>query len=141
MIKGRPARGGFFITFTGMNSAATAATATAAASTRPPVIHHVFFWLHNPSSTKDRDQLIAGLRTLAGIPLIKELYVGTPAGTELRDVIDASWQVSELMFFSDLHAQASYQQHSLHLDFVKNYSHLWKKVVVYDTMNSFDHIA
>jgi hypothetical protein len=110
-------------------------------SQRPPIVHHVFFWLKNTSSIDDRDQLVTGLKTLAGIPLIKELYVGTLANTEKRDVVDASWQVSELMFFTDLVSQATYQQHPLHLDFVKNYSHLWAKVVVYDTMNLFSRIS
>ncbi|HUB61131.1 MAG TPA: Dabb family protein [Puia sp.] len=108
---------------------------------RPPIVHHVFFWLKNPASAGDRDQLITGLKTLAGIPLIKELYVGIPANTTKRDVVDASWQVSELMFFSDLDAQASYQQHPLHLEFVKNCSHLWEKVVVYDAMDLFSRIS
>jgi hypothetical protein len=108
---------------------------------RPPIIHHVFFWLKNPASVEDRDQLVTGLKTLAGIPLIKELYVGILAATEKRDVVDTSWQVSELMFFSDLESQASYQQHHLHLDFVKNYSHLWEKVIVYDTLNLFNRIG
>jgi len=132
-------------TFIGTSAAAAGAVlssgsafgAMPADAQRPPIVHHVFFWLKNPSSADDRDQLVAGLKTLAGIPLIKELYVGILANTEKRDVVDASWQVSELMFFNDLHSQASYQQHSLHLDFVKNYSHLWEKVVVYDTMNLF----
>jgi hypothetical protein len=114
---------------------------TPADSKRPPVVHHVFFWLKNPSSIEDRDQLVAGLKTLAGIPLIKELYVGVLANTEKRDVVDASWQVSELMFFNDLEAQASYQQHQLHVDFVKNCSHLWQKVVVFDAMNLFNRIG
>jgi Stress responsive A/B Barrel Domain len=108
---------------------------------RPPVVHHVFFWLKNPASVDDRDQLVAGLQTLAGIPLIRELYVGVLANTEKRDVVDASWQVSELMFFDDLAGQANYQQHPLHVAFVKNCSHLWEKVVVYDTMNLFTRIG
>lgn len=111
------------------------------AADRPPVVHHVFFWLKNPTSTDDRDQLVAGLKTLAGIPLIKELYVGILANTEKRDVVDASWQVSELMFFDDLSGQANYQQHPLHLAFVKNCSHLWEKVVVYDAMNLYSRIG
>ena len=111
------------------------------AADRPPVVHHVFFWLKDPSSTADRDSLVAGLKTLAGIPLIKELYVGVLADTEKRDVVDASWQVSELMFFTDLSGEANYQQHSLHLEFVKNCSHLWAKVVVYDAMNLFTRIS
>ena len=132
------------------NSAATvaatalglpAALAQTSANGRPPVVHHVFFWLKNPTSVEDRDALIAGLKTLAGIPLIKELYVGVVANTEKRDVVDASWQVSELMFFEDLSGQANYQKHQLHLDFVKNCSHLWEKVVVYDTMNLYNRIG
>lgn len=102
---------------------------------KPSIVHQVFFWLKDPASTADRDKLIAGLKTLAAIPLIKELYVGIPAQTEKRDVVDASWQVSELMFFEDLHAQAGYQEHPLHQAFIKNCSHLWAKVVVYDTAN------
>ena len=125
-------------------SAASAKNAVAAATSdtsRPPIVHHVFFWLKNPTSTEDRDKLVAGLKTLAGIPLIKELYVGVLANTEKRDVVDASWQVSELMFFEDLSAQANYQQHPLHLAFVKNCSPLWEKVVVYDAMNLFNRIG
>jgi hypothetical protein len=108
---------------------------------RPPIVHHVFFWLKNPGSTEDRDKLVAGLKTLAGIPLIKELYVGVLANTEKRDVVDASWQVSELMFFEDISGQANYQQHPLHLAFVKNCSPLWEKVVVYDAMNLYNRIG
>ncbi|HWB92010.1 MAG TPA: Dabb family protein [Puia sp.] len=108
---------------------------------RPPVVHHVFFWLKNPDSVQDREQLVAGLKTLADIPLIRELYIGVVADTDARDVIDASWQVSELMFFEDLAAQANYQQHPLHVQFVNNCSHLWKKVVVYDTMNVYTRVA
>ena len=122
-------------------SAKNAVAATTSDTSRPPIVHHVFFWLKNPTSTEDRDKLVAGLKTLAGIPLIKELYVGVLANTEKRDVVDASWQVSELMFFEDLSAQANYQQHPLHLAFVKNCSPLWEKVVVYDTQNLYNRIG
>ncbi len=121
--------------------AAIALPVTSSPATRPPIVHHVFFWLKNPSSLEDRDKLVAGLKTLAGIPLIKELYVGVLANTEKRDVVDASWQVSELMFFEDLSAQANYQQHPLHLAFVKNCSPLWEKVVVYDAMDLYSRIS
>ena len=99
---------------------------------QPQVVHHVFFWLKDPASAADRDRLIEGVRTLAGIPQIRELYVGVPADTEKRGVVDASWQVSELLFFEDLAAQAAYQDHPIHQDFIRKHSHLWEKVVVYD---------
>lgn len=125
--------------------ATTAALATgAAASALPlttmenkyPVIHHVFFWLKNPGSIEDRDKLVAGVKTLSKIETVRELRVGVVASTEKRDVVDNSWAVSELMFFSDLAGQAIYQTHPLHLEFIKNCSHLWEKVVVYDVVDA-----
>lgn len=101
---------------------------------QPPLIHHAIFWLKNPGSTEDRDKLAEGVKTLAGIKKIKQLIVGTVAATEKRDVVDQSWAVSEIMFFDNLEDQASYQSDSIHQAFVKNYSHLWEKVVVYDAM-------
>ena len=108
--------------------------AQAASAGRTPLAHHVFFWLKNPDSKEDRDKLVEGVKTLKNIPTVRELHVGILADTEKRDVVDASWQVSELMFFTDLAGQATYQNHPIHLDFIKNYGHLWAKVVVYDAM-------
>jgi hypothetical protein len=97
-----------------------------------PVVHHVFFWLKNPGSVEDRDKLVEGVKTLSKIETVQELHVGIVADTAQRDVVDVSWAVSELMFFNDLAGQATYQTHPIHLDFIKNYSHLWAKVIVYD---------
>lgn len=100
-----------------------------------PLSHHVFFWLKNPDSIPDREQLIAGIKTLAAIETVGELHVGVVADTEKRDVVENSWQVSELMFFADVAAQNIYQEHPIHQDFIRNYSHLWSKVQVYDAVN------
>jgi hypothetical protein len=113
-------------------TATTAATSAVQAAKTYPIAHHVFFWLKNPASTTERNQLIAGVKTLKKIPTIKALHVGVVADTEKRDVIDHTWGVSELLFFEDLAGQAAYQVHPIHLEFIKNYSHLWEKVVVYD---------
>lgn len=107
----------------------------AAAAPRPEgskLIHHVFFWLKNPDSAADRDALIAGLRTLAKVPVVRSLQIGVPASTEQRDVVDSSFQVSELMVFDSVADQQTYQDHPIHKDFVAKCSHLWRKVVVYD---------
>ena len=105
-------------------------------SAEKPLLHHVFFWLNNPNSEADKKQLIAGLKTLKGIPTIKQIHVGTLASTEKRDVVDTSWDVSELMFFDDEAGQKVYQDHPIHVDFVKNHAHLWKKVIVYDAIDA-----
>jgi hypothetical protein len=119
---------------------ATATTASAITKTnmktKYPIVHHVFFWLKNPGSVEDRDKLAAGVKTLAKIETVKEIHVGVVASTEKREVVDNSWAVSELMFFSDLAGQATYQTHPIHLEFIKNCSHLWEKVVVYDAIEA-----
>ena len=96
------------------------------------VVHHVFFWLKQQGSKADREQLIEGLRTLTGIKVIKQLLIGLPASTEKRDVVDNSYDVSELMYFDNVADQDAYQVHPIHKAFVEKYSHLWEKVVVYD---------
>ena len=113
--------------------ASTGVTAKAAA--KKPLLHHVFFWLNNPNSEEDKQQLIKGLKALKGIPTIKEIHIGTLASTEKRDVVDTSWDVSELMFFDDEAGQKVYQDHPIHMEFVKNCAHLWKKVLVYDAQD------
>ncbi|MCF0072889.1 Dabb family protein [Dyadobacter sp. CY261] len=125
-------------------SSVTIAAGTAAAIAAPmnvgkakyPLVHHVFFWLKNPGSIADRDRIIEGLRTLRKIEAIKELRIGVVASTEKRDVVDNSWGVSELMFFEDLAGQASYQTHPIHQQFIKDCSHLWEKVIVYDAIDA-----
>ena len=127
--------------FIGTAAILTAATAASAMpltnmEQKYPVVHHVFFWLKNPSSKEDRDKLIAGVKTLAKIETVRELRVGVVASTEKREVVDNSWAVSELIFFSDVAGQATYQTHPVHLEFVKNCSHLWEKVIVYDAVEA-----
>ena len=128
-----------FISTSGALAAGTM-IASAMPSVQPkeewPVIHHVFFWLKNPGSIEDRDKLVAGVKTLSKIETVKKLRVGIVASTEKRDVVDNSWAVSELMFFSDLAGQATYQNHPVHLEFIKNCGHLWEKVIVYDAIDA-----
>ncbi len=97
--------------------------------------HHVFFWLVNPNSTDDRKKLIEGLTKLSAVKTIKKFHIGKPANTN-RDVIDSSYSVSWLLDFANEEDQASYQTDPIHLKFVEDYKHLWKKVVVYDTVTA-----
>ena len=127
-----------FIAITAIVAAGTAVSAVPLSNlvSKYPVIHHVFFWLKNPASIEDRNNLVAGVKTLSKIEVVGELRVGVIAPTEKRDVVDNSWAVSELMFFKDIAAQAAYQTHPVHLEFIKNCSHLWEKVIVYDAMDA-----
>lgn len=100
----------------------------------PKLMHKVFFWLKNPDSSEDRDALIAGLKTLADIDTVRGIHIGVPASTEKRDVVDNSYQVSELLMFDSAEDQDAYQVDPIHQKFVQQCSHLWEKVVVYDSV-------
>jgi hypothetical protein len=101
----------------------------------PRLAHHVFFWLKNPDSEADRQKLMEGLKTLAKIKTVKSLHIGVPADTTKREVIDSSYSVAELMFFDDIAGQNTYQTDPIHQKFIENYSHLWEKVIVYDSLS------
>ena len=96
-------------------------------------MHHVYFWLKNPGNEADKNKLIEGLQTLTKVPTIRMAHIGTPAGTN-RSVIDRSYSVSWMLFFDNLEDEEVYQKHPDHLKFVENYSHLWEKVIVYDSV-------
>ncbi|HYJ42650.1 MAG TPA: Dabb family protein [Steroidobacteraceae bacterium] len=116
--------------------AATNAGAPPAVNAIPKLVHHVFFWLKNPSSQEDLAKLLAGLRTLAAIETVRATHFGVPASTEKRDVVDNSFSASEILFFDDTAGQKVYQDHPIHKQFVADCSHLWAKVVVYDAIAS-----
>ena len=117
--------------------AATAASATTltAQPNRKQLAHHVFFWLKNPDSKEDLKKLVEGLRTLEKIETVRKIHIGVPASTEKRDEVDNSYSVSELIFFDDVAGQDAYQVHPIHKKFVTDCSHLWQKVIVYDSID------
>jgi hypothetical protein len=128
----------FITTSIALTAATVSAIPTLAMDTnkeKKQLLHHVFFWLKNPDSKEDVNKLIEGLQTLRKIESVKKLHIGLPASTEKRDVVDASYSVSELMVFDDVEGQAAYQVHPLHTKFVEGYSHLWDRVVVYDAID------
>ena len=95
-------------------------------------VHHVFFWLNNPG---DRPALVAGLQKLSKVKTIRQFHIGVPAATS-RGVIDNTYSVSWMLLFDNAADQDSYQVDPIHLEFVKECSALWNKVVVYDTIDA-----
>jgi len=98
-------------------------------------VHHVFFWLKNPDSKEDLAKLLEGLKGLRKIETIRQIKIGVPASTEKRDVVDSSYQASELMIFDDLEGQKIYQDHPIHQKFIADCGDLWEKVVVFDSLD------
>ena len=99
------------------------------------LVHHVFFWLKEPKNDAHKKQLINALNQLLKVETIRMSHIGGPAGTESRDVVDHSYSVSYIVMFDDQAGQDTYQVHPLHTKFVEENSHLWSKVVVYDSID------
>lgn len=121
--------------------AAIAGTAIFASASSPKkkqmeniFIHHVYFWLNNPGSIADRDKLVEGLTKLSKVKLLQQFHIGKPAGTN-RDVIENTYAISWFTIFANAANQASYQTDPIHLKFVEEYKYLWKKVIVYDSID------
>ncbi len=98
-------------------------------------IHHVYFWLKNPGTTADLDKLVEGLTKLSKASTIDQFHIGKPANTS-REVIDSSYAVSWMLIFKNDADQATYQTDPIHLNFIEECSHLWSKVVVYDSIDA-----
>jgi hypothetical protein len=96
-------------------------------------IHHVFFTLKRPGNIEDRAKLIAALKKLAATPTIRSYQIGQHAGTT-RDVVQRGYDLSWTLTFDSPADQEAYQDHPIHLDFVRDNSALWSKVVVFDTV-------
>ncbi len=96
------------------------------------LIHQVYFWLNDPQSIDDRDQLKKGLESLLTIETIKSGYIGIPASTPPREVVDHSFAFSYQTTFENMNDHEVYQNHIVHLRFVEDCEHLWDRVQVYD---------
>jgi hypothetical protein len=95
--------------------------------------HTVYFWLHNPDNQDDRKAFEASLTNFIDqSPYITTKHIGVPASTD-RDVIDHSYTYSLLLTFKDKATQDQYQEEPAHKQFIAESSHLWSKVVVYDS--------
>ena len=100
--------------------------------------HVVFFWLENPHSAEDRAKFLASLRKFMNNSKYAETkFIGKPANTP-RDVVDNSYTYSLIVTFPSQEIQDYYQKESAHLNFIKEVSHLWNRVQVYDSVGLID---
>ena len=99
------------------------------------IMHHVFFWLKEPTNQAHRKQFEKAMVDLLKVETIKMSHVGIPAATEERGVVENSYTYSFMVMFDNLEDQNIYQKHPIHLKFIEDNSDLWNKVVVYDSVD------
>ncbi|MBI1320800.1 MAG: Dabb family protein [Candidatus Hydrogenedens sp.] len=96
------------------------------------LVHSVFFWLKPELTDEQRADFRKGVESLGGIGDAAAVYVGTPAATADRPVIDTSYDVGLTVILEDVAAHDRYQEHALHLAFLENFRTYWQRVQIYD---------
>jgi len=95
--------------------------------------HTVYFWLSNPENQEDRNAFETSLRKFLNTSAYaKTNYIGKPPKAS-RDVVDGSFTYALIVTFESEEAQQKYQDEAPHKLFIEESSHLWSKVIVYDS--------
>ena len=96
------------------------------------LIHTVIFWLKKDLTQEDRNLFFEGAKTLGNIASVEQSFMGTPADTPKRPVVDDSYDCALSVVLRDLAAHDLYQADPIHLAFIEKCGHLWERVVIYD---------
>ncbi len=96
------------------------------------LVHTVYFWLKPELSAAQRADFRRGVESLGGIKAVEKLYVGTPARTEKRPIIEDTYSVALTVVCRDVAAHDAYQVDPIHLAFVKAFKTFWNRVQIYD---------
>ncbi|WP_438480722.1 Dabb family protein [Oleiharenicola lentus] len=96
------------------------------------LVHSVFFWLKPELTDAQRAEFLRNLETLKGIRAIKQAYIGTPADTGKRPVVDGSYSYALTIIVDGIAGHDAYQVDPLHTAFVQNSKHFWTRVQIYD---------
>ena len=96
------------------------------------IIHSVYFWLAPGLSDTDAQKFWDGVSSLLTIETVDQGFVGKPADTEKRPIIDDTYDCALIVIFRDRAAHDVYQEHPVH-DAFRELSHLWTRVQIYDS--------
>lgn len=96
------------------------------------LIHFVVFWLKKGLSEEEKKSFLIGVHSLSKISGVEQTFIGKPADTPQRPVVDNSYDCALTVVLKDMEAHDAYQNDTIHLDFIKNYSQFWEKVLIFD---------
>ena len=98
-------------------------------------VHTVFFWLKEGATPKEHEEFIHHLgHFIRSSEFVKTKHIGTKVSSK-RDVVDSSYDYCLIATFDNEAEQVKYQDEPVHHEFIKNASHLWNKVEVFDSQS------
>ena len=96
------------------------------------LIHTVYFWLKPELTAAQRAEFRRGVESLGRIKAVEKIYVGTPAKTEKRAIIDDSYSIALTVILKDMAAHDAYQADPIHDAFKDNCHTFWTRLQIYD---------
>ena len=96
------------------------------------LVHTVYFWLKPELTDAQRAAFRKGVESLGNIKAVSTVYVGTPAKTPDRPIIDRSYSVALTVVCKDIAAHDAYQVDPIHEVFVNTFKTYWSRVQIYD---------
>ncbi len=94
--------------------------------------HNVYFYLKEDLTEQQIETFEKGINTLLDIDELVEGFVGVPAKTEPRPVVDTKYAYALSTVFEDVAQHDSYQEHPVHKKFISECKELWTEVKVFD---------
>ena len=96
------------------------------------LVHTVYFWLKPELTAVQRADFRRGVESLGTIKSVTKAYVGTPAATERRPIIDHTYAVGLTVICKNVAEHDAYQVDPIHLAFVKSFNTFWTRLQIYD---------
>lgn len=97
------------------------------------LVHTVLFWIRKDLQGDQLTDFRISLETLKQIPGAEAVYIGLPANTPERPVVDTSYDFCLTILFKTIAAHNAYQVHPIHDAFVEKNKDYWRKVKIYDS--------
>ncbi len=96
------------------------------------LVHTVYFWLKPELTAQQQADFVRAVSKLGDIKAVEKIYVGRPAMTEKRPIIDSSYSVALTVICKDVAAHDAYQVDPIHLEFIAACKTFWHRVQIYD---------
>ncbi|ADE54901.1 Dabb family protein [Coraliomargarita akajimensis] len=96
------------------------------------LVHTVLFWLNKDVDGPGQTDFRIALESLKSIETAEAVYIGVPAPTEERPVVDTSYDFALTCIFKSIADHDAYQDHPIHHQFLAENKEKFKRVKVFD---------